>query len=147
MTKLKLTDKELNFMLRALICNYAEENEDFNNSNDIGCRNGVSDSILSKLFFAGCSHEDYYAARKFRYLKERINKTLFLGAGWHSMVAINNLHKRLNYAINALSGEQQNGGMGTEYDDHSGNEDNVIIRNVLKDIIFAFNMTPDDLKD
>ncbi len=54
-------------------------------------------------------------------------------------------HKSLNYAAYILGGMEQNGGMGTEFDEQSEKEDNQKLKNLLKDIVSAFGYSPQDL--
>lgn len=103
--------------------------------------------LKDRLYWSGLIHH-LSAPEHNEYCKEKLfdgKKKLFLGSGPYSLVDINNLHKRLNFAISELGGEQQNGGMGHEYDEQSGKEAEQNIKDVLRDIIHAFGYEPGDL--
>lgn len=71
-------------------------------------------------------------------VKERLFQgMIFMGAGAHSGVMVDLLHRRVDYAISMLSGEQQNGGMGTEYNEKFANEAIESIDAVILDLITA----------
>ncbi len=65
------------------------------------------------------------------------DKEIFLGCGVKIAAKIALLHERINFALYSLGGEQQNGGMGTEFNTEQHNEDNKIIRDVVQDVITA----------
>lgn len=62
--------------------------------------------------------------------------TVFLGNECSTKI-VELLHRRLDKGIEALGGEQQNGGMGSEYDERSSREAKLIIDYVIEDIICA----------
>lgn len=143
---IELNEKELEFLIRACVLNYAEQRGDF--EKDIGDY-GICEKLIQKLCAVGKStayktRDDALNSKWSE--KEPLNKKLFLGAGWYSIIDINHLHKRLQYAVSILGGMQQNGGMGTEFDEQSNIEDKQTIKDVIKDMLMAFNLTVEDLK-
>lgn len=150
--KIDLTEKEVAYLARLLELNYADRPEDFTADLDIGRHNPNYDSIFSKLMIAdrGTFQSIWKEVRKERFeekdncFKDK-NKTLFMGAGFHTLFQLAQLHKRLSFAASELSGEQQNGGMGTEFNEQSSKEAEQNIKDVLRDIIHAFGYTPGDL--
>lgn len=141
--KIDLSDQEIEYLLRVLVLNYADREEDI--QPDILNPPKIRESLLSKLlndnnfYLYPSIHKEQFSA------KDSINLKLFMGTGWHSVVEANKLHKRLEFAISQLGGEQQNGGMGTEYDEQSAKVADEDIKSVLRDIIFAFGYKPEDL--
>jgi hypothetical protein len=102
--------------------------------------------LIGKLVGKFNNYNFYSEVRASRFAaKERIKDTLFMGAGYHSVVQMNNLHKRLEFACSELGGLQQNGGMGTEFDEQMDFSCKDNIKSVLKDMILSFNLTPEDL--
>jgi len=77
--------------------------------------------------------------------KGRIKDCLFMGNGWHSIVNRNKVIKRIILATSALSGIEQNGGMGTEFDEVSDKKDRQTIKEVALDILTALGLTIEDL--
>lgn len=144
--KIEISDKEAEFLVRALVNNYAEDEQDFDHK-DIG-DGGISSLLIGKLVQADFKlHTTYSNARRFRYSEQaRIDKYLFMGAGWHSTVLKNRLHRRIESAVSALGGMQQNGGMGTEFDEESDKKDKQTLKEVALDVLTAFGLTVDDLK-
>lgn len=144
--KLELTDDEAKFLMRALVHSYAENESDYFTAKNISQSSPV-ELLVGKLVSKYYSlQEVYYEARKERFSgQEPFGKRLFLGSGFHSLLDINKIFRRINYAIRELGGEQQNGGMGTEYDEQSAKEADQGIKGVLKDLIFAFGYEPKDL--
>lgn len=149
-----LTEKQIEFLIRALVLNYAETSNDFK-PNDI-VSSGPASLLIGKMaqFMPDSGDEKYelcdkiyYAAEDSRYLKQKINKRLSMGAGNISTVALNNLHKRLNFAACQLAGREQNGGMGHEFDEKRDAEEKQDIIDVVKDIMIAFDLKIDDLGD
>lgn len=143
--KIELDDRQAEFLMRALLLNYAEDNQDF--ESDISDR-GVGSFIIGKLCQADFKMYDVYNTVRDlkRQEKNRINDYLFMGAGWHSLVAKNKLHRRIDQAVSALGGMQQNGGMGTEFDEESDKKDKQTLKEVALDVLTAFGLTVDDLK-
>lgn len=143
--KLDFTEKEIEFLIRAVVCNYAEQDSDF--KGDIS-DNGPSNMVIGKLV-GGSEHFEnvYYDARKQRLAKDMVNKNVFMGNGWHSTVDVNTFHKRLTFAFCELSIIEQNGGMGTEFDEKLNDRNLKNIKDVLKDIVIAFDMIPQHLMD
>lgn len=143
---IELSDNEIKFLIRALVMNYADIEEDFV-PDDISASNQNS-AIIGKFLSGMAKRDEYSKAKNNRYLKDRLPpKPLFLGAGWHSIIHTNMLHKRLQYAVSELGGNQQNGGMGSTFKYVEDQEATENIKNVLRDLITAFGMTTDDLKD
>lgn len=139
-----LDKKQIHYLLRVLVSNYAETIEDFDG--DITDR-GPSGLIIGKLAKVDRDVYAWYAdAKRSNYLKEKLNKFLFMGAGNGSLVLLNDLHRRLNFAASQASGRQQNGGMGTEFDDAYEVKAKQDIVDVVKDMMIAFNISVDDLK-
>ena len=64
---------------------------------------------------------------------------IFMGAGGYSVALCNLLHARLDYALSELSGMQQNGGMGSEFDEASDINAKRIIHEVIDDIKVALD--------
>ena len=140
-----LSDKEAEFLLRALINNYAEDYQDFEQN--------ISDTGICGLLIGKFISKNYNLMSSFRRAredkfgeKERIKNLLFMGTGWHSIIMKNKLHKRLEFAVGQLGGIQQNGGMGTEFDEELDVQAKQDIKFVLQDMLIAFGLTPDDLK-
>jgi hypothetical protein len=142
--KLELTDKQAVFLIKTLVQNYAEDAEDFDPPENIGA-SSTGGFIIGKLC-REIGYEAYTKSRKERYLENPVNKKLFMGAGYHSKLLMNQLHRRLSFAFAQLSGLQQNGGMGYEFDDTFDKRGNQDIKDVLKDLLIAFNLTAEDLK-
>lgn len=69
--------------------------------------------------------------------KREFHEVIFMGMGQYSGLLIDKLHNRLTFAIHQLGGEQQNGGMGTEYDRQSAAKATQAIDDVILDIIYA----------
>lgn len=144
--KVDLTEEQIEFLLRSVVLSYAENESDFK-SNDIA-DSGPSNRIVGKLVGASERFEDaYYDARKQRFAKDRIDKSIFMGNGWRSTVDVNTLHKRLAFAFYELGFIEQNGGMGSEFDEELNDRNLKNIKDVLKDMLVAFGMTPQDLMD
>ena len=98
--------------------------------------------MFEKRFFAA-----HKAARKEKYqAKDPVTDALFCGNMPQTAEDINYLHKRLTYAISTLSGMQQNGGMGTEFDTDSDKEDQKSLVSFIKDMMTAFSVTVEELK-
>lgn len=137
---IELTDREVEYLIRALVLNYADRQEDFHPPDDITTRNGLGDSLISKLVrLSGKAYDAYVAVKNERYsAKEPVSEKLFLGAGYHSILQKNQLHKRLEFAFSELGGIQQNGGQGTEFDKKMDKECSENIHSVLADIVYAF---------
>ncbi len=143
--KLELTDQEADFLMRALVNNYAEGQEDF--KGDGRCY-GTCQALIDKLWHDNTKlFKVFEKARKDKWAKEnRITKYLFMGNGWHSLVEGNKLHKRIDCAINMLGGMQQNGGMGTEFDEESDKKGKQTLKEIALDVLTAFGLTVEDLK-
>jgi hypothetical protein len=135
-----LTEKEGKFILKLLKYNYAETEEDFEGIG-MGSENPVLKSLDRKLR----KFEDYDEDRR-SYLEERLTfGMLFCGAGYRTGIACNQMHKRLDYAIMTLGGMQQNGGMGSDFDEESDKQGHEDIKNVLKDLLIAFDISAEEL--
>lgn len=107
----------------------------------------IGGKILPKLWkYAKISEDSIMKWQDDRYYKKPLlNEILFMGAGTHSLNECNMLHRRLNYAFSELSGRQQNGGMGTQFDENFDKQAQNNIKDVLYDIIHAFGYEPEDL--
>jgi hypothetical protein len=138
--------KEIEFLIRALVSNYAEDESDFVSKYNISSQ-GISGELIGKLIKIIPSGIDiYHKARKSLSLNSSLNKKLFMGNGYHSIINANKLHRRLRFATNQLGGLEQNGGMGTEFDTDLDRECIIDIVNVVKDIMIAFGLTEKDFK-
>jgi hypothetical protein len=133
------------FLLKCLYSNYVEE--DLGSTDLLGY--GSTQAVLTAPLIeaAGADRELYYSIRKSRYCKvnEFAKDKLFCGGGHYSSNRIARLHQRLAFAVSCLSGEEQNGGMGTEFNEESSRDANNNIKDVLLDIIRAFGIKPKDL--
>ena len=136
---IELSEKQVVFLIRALFCTFVEDQRERNS----GTREALISSLISKL------PDEYYdsiyeEADGDSRLDSIINKPLFLGSGIHSVVAKNKLYKRLEFAISQLSAIQQNGGMGTEFDEELDIKCKTDIVDVIRDFItaFGFEITP-----
>jgi hypothetical protein len=132
--------------MRALVNNYASDNQDFD-STDIG-DGGTGALLIGKLVQADFKlHKTYSQARNQKWAdSEKVKDYLFMGAGWHSIVAKNKLHRRIDCAVSALGGMQQNGGMGTEFNEEYDKKDRQTLKDVALDVLTALGLTVDDLK-
>lgn len=143
--KIELSDKEIDFLVRALVCNYGEKETDY--EKDIS-NSGLSYELIGKFIFASNASSDiFYQARREEVCKDKTHKTAFMGHGWLSKIFTNLLHKRLHFAFHQLGMMEQNGGMGTDFDEKMQQECTQNIKDVLNDLIFAFGMTPQNLMD
>lgn len=143
--KVELSDKEVEFLIRALCSNYAERESDFDEDITSG---GITADLIGKLVSAAGDkgRAYYFAAKRDRCSNVPINKKLFMGAGWRSSVDAATLHKRLRFAMLQLSALEQNGGMGCPFDSLLHYDCIQDIKKVVKDILIAFGLQPDDLK-
>lgn len=142
--KLELSDKEAKYLLKALINSHGDTEEDFD-TNDI-TQSSPKDFIIGKLVqFNTEMFNEYNQTRRDRFERLPLKKKLFMGNGYHSMVVVNLLHKRLAWAASELSGLEQNGGMGTTFDSEMDKECTQNIKDVIKDIMIAFDVKPEDL--
>lgn len=139
-----LSEQEISFLMRALVNNYAEEHQDFDPKNISDT--GVAGLLIGKLIHFKGAYKAYVEARKEKYLQEPINEKLFMGTGNVSIVKANKLHKRLRFAYSELGGLEQNGGMGTEFDVQADVEGRQAIKDVIKDMLVAFDLKVEDLK-
>lgn len=142
---IELSDKQAEFLIRALVCNYGEKDTDFQENI---ADNGIGYEIIGKLAISSESlTNSFYQTEREKVYKDRINKKIFMGNGWHSKIDTNLLHKRLHFAFHELGIMEQNGGMGTVFDEELSDRNIKNIKSVLNDIIYAFGMTPKDLID
>lgn len=92
----------------------------------------------------GCNVDDfdeYDKSNKNKYLTDRqFTEYIFLGAGSFSTLNIDKLHARLAYAVAMLGGQQQNGGMGSEYSVEEEKETEKAIIEVIQDIAVALGV-------
>lgn len=136
-----LSDKEIEFLIRALVKNYAEEQSDFK-ENDIADY-GISNLLIGKLVSRSNKNDCYDLARQARYIENKLDKKLFMGCGNVSTVRKNDLHCRLEFAVSCLSAIEQNGGMGTEFDEAMDKECRQGIADVIDDMKIAFGIKDD----
>ncbi len=143
--KIELSDREAEFLMRVLVSNHAEDVQDFEQDISDG---GVSSLLIGKLVQADRKmYEAFNKARQSRFGdKERIKDYLFMGSGWHSLVNRNKVIKRIVLAGSILSGMQQNGGMGTEFNEESDKQDKQSLKEIAIDVLTALGLTVDDLK-
>ncbi len=125
---MEFSPEERDLILRALINNYVETESDL--------KNNVAENLIQKIIHLDQEYASTILVNE--NLAKPINEPIFLGNGIYSKLAENNLHKRLAYALEELSGMQQNGGMGFEFDQESFEQSRENIINVIKDIIVAF---------
>jgi len=142
MTTVDLTDQEIEYLFDALQNNYAlldPSQDTFTN-----LRSNLEGKLISKFRI---TYDKIMEMRKNRYHKENVfvSTPLFMGSGLYSCNRASLLHKRLAYAIMILGGAQQNGGMGTEFDEVADKEDQQEIKRTLTDILAAFGYTPEEL--
>lgn len=97
----------------------------------INFRNNQSIEIEAKKLLD--KYPDYISREDKKIFSEQI----FCGNGDYSAKNAMALHQRLNYGLSYLSGEQQNGGMGSEYSEKEANESRTSIDGVIEDIIVA----------
>ena len=141
--QIDLSDKEIKFLIRVLLQNYAEKQDDFVQGMNLSSHGSTSD-LLNKIMY-----EDWDAfkkAQKEKYLEEPVNEKVFMGSGAYSIDLMNRYHKRLAYAFCELGGDQQNGGMGSDYNQSEHDDAIKNIKDVIKDLLVAFNLSIDDLK-
>lgn len=140
---LNLSDNELDFLVRAIVSNYGQLPKDY--EQDIASK-GVGEEIIGTIVMLDRKYKQAYLnAKKESSISEPINQKLFCGAGWVSGIVIAALHKRLMYAVKNLSAMQQNGIMGSEYDKQMEIECRTEIKSVVKDLMFAFDLSVEDI--
>jgi hypothetical protein len=142
--EIKLTDEQISFLIRAVVNSYAEDIID-HKSNDI-TDFGTNREVLGILIANRHLRDVYSQARKDNSMKDSLGKKLFMGCGWCSIVDKNKLHRRLEFAVSQLGGIEQNGGMGTEFDENAQREMEEDIKGVIRDMLMAFDLKPEDLK-
>ena len=148
MISIDLTDEQCEYLMRVLLNNYGSVHEDYAKYTSY---NEPSDYLVGLLVSKNRKLRDSYnkiknLKFKMKDMKDSLNQKLFCGAGFLSTLMINDLHKRLEYAVGMLSGMQQNGGMGTEFDKDFNKEANQALINFIKDMMFAFDVSSEDLK-
>lgn len=145
--KIELSDKQAEFLMRALLQNYAATEEDYDGKEGLGA-SSTGEFIIGKLVAADFKLHNTFCTIKDERWKKRdpLNRYIFWGNGYHSSVSGNYLHKRLQQAFITQGGMQQNGGMGTEFDEQSDKEDKATLISVAKDILVGLGLTVDDLK-
>jgi hypothetical protein len=144
-----LTKEQVEYIIRLFYFNYALLPEDITEyySTEFKKDAEIRSLLMESGQLTGSEFRDLYSKfrdEKFSYNK-RITEELFCGAGNSTSLWISNLHKRIDYGISHLSGTQQNGGMGHEFDEERDKQDKQEIKNVLLDVITAFGMKPEDL--
>lgn len=145
--KIELDDKQADFLMRALINNFASLEEDFEKDDYIGTC-GIAGLLIGKLVQADPKLRLRFCEIKDDMWKKDTSKTqyLFMGAGYHSSIMLNKLHKKIQYAAGILGGMQQNGGMGSTFSEDSDKQDKQSLKEIVLDILTAFGLTVDDLK-
>lgn len=142
--KIDLSNKEIEFLIRALVCNFAENRSDFNLENITD--SGICGLLIGKLSLTPGNIKHYNNVRIEKYnAKNKFGKKLFMGNGNHSTVDLNYLHKRLEFAVSSSSVMEQNGGMGEPFNQEMDLECKQNILNVIKDLILAFDVNIEDL--
>ncbi len=145
--KTLFTPKQITFLLKGLYSNYVIEEED--QEDPFGGTRSPDLLTMPLMLAAGLDPHSFYEIRNQKYCKDILypdnTKPIFLGAGNFSVRDAAMLHQRLSFALSELSGEQQNGGMGTEYNKQSGKEAEQNIKDVLRDLIHAFGYSAADL--
>lgn len=83
----------------------------------------------------------YERKEKYQEIKNlRFTDMIFCGNGEYSQLQCDRLHQRLDYAISELSGDQQNGGMGSDYN-YEYHDDSIKERvQVVEDMIIALGL-------
>jgi len=138
-----LSDNEIDFLIRAIVSNYGQKSKDY--GLDISSR-GIGAEIIGKFVILNKKYRAIYSnARKDSEFFEPINNKLFCGSGWLSILHIAHLHKRLESAIDNLCTIQQNGGMGTEYDEQLEFKCRSEIKSIVKEIMFALDVSVKDI--
>ena len=139
----EFTKKELNALLRALTYCYAAESEDYEKPEDLA-NTSIFDSIIGKIVYSDrvSMHKEYSNIRNKRWKHEckELTSPLFMGAGYHSILYLNEIHKQINQASSILSGMQQNGGQGTEFDYKSQEQDEKAIMQIARNILVALGV-------
>lgn len=143
--KIELSDKEAEFLIKVLINNYAEEDQDF--GQDIG-DSGTGALLIGKLVQADRKMQDVYSkVRKSRFADVgRIKDHLFMGNGWRSIVNRNKVIKRIVLATSVLGGMEQNGGMGSSFNEETDKQDRQTIKDIALDVLTALGLSANDIK-
>ena len=146
-----LTEKEQDYLIRILEQNYADIYDDYGNDKFYGFENPVKHQIYLKLFG---DHYRYDLRDKICFaeknseldkLSRQNSGYLGMGSGFYSILHLNDLHKRLNSAACVLTGQQQNGGQGTEFDEKFDRQCQEHLKDILKDLLIAFGVSPEEL--
>ena len=95
---------------------------------------GYSNIASIKCLKCGSEKQILGEYDKSKFDKRIFFRPIFLGSGSWSENLVDKLHARLDYAISMLGGQQQNGGMGTEYSEKEEQETRMSIIEVVKDI-------------
>lgn len=139
---IELTEKECIVLIKILLSNFADLGKDIYEDR---C---FVEKLMWKLgkLIKFCFDDDLVRKQNYEESSKRLTfGKLFCGAGYHSQIACNQIHQRLNYAISTLSGAQQNGGMGSDFDEEEDKQSREDIKNVMKDLLIAFNISPEEL--
>lgn len=144
MANINLTDEQIEFLVRTCCASYAMDERDIRSEN--GIHSTIAAEVIGALLYQRKNFTSSFGSMmKQCSLSEPINKKLFMGAGNHSIIALNKLHKRLQYAAHQLGALEQNGGMGTEFDEKLEKDCKDDIVSVIKDIMYAFDISKEDL--
>jgi hypothetical protein len=143
---IELSDKEILFLIRVLVNNYAEDERDFDPEDII--TSGTAGFLIGKLDRTGIPgiRDAYSAAHQERCLPTPTQELLFMGAGNKSTIKKNKLHRRLEFAVAQQSMMNQNGGQGTQFSEEADKFGTQAIKAVITDILVAFGLSVDDLK-
>jgi len=141
------SQKELRFLIKALVMTYAEDYYDFDldHAGGFGVRLDILGKIISQLKREG--REYFNEVSKLSSNKSRFTSYLFMGANKYSTVQMNLLFRRIRFAINEISAMQQMGGMGTNFDQDEYDKAKSNVTLVVLDVMEALGVTPKDVLD
>ncbi len=95
---------------------------------------GYANIASIKCLKCGSEKQIWDEYDKSKFDKRIFFQPIFLGSGSWSENLVDKLHARLDYAISMLGGQQQNGGLGSEYSEKEEQEAKTSIVEVVKDI-------------
>jgi len=135
------TEEELTFLVKALVQNYADDKSDMDKDHE-----SMSQRMLMKIFMSADINTAWSEARSSQYNdKPSTNGCVFMGSP-DAIGNMNMIHRRLAYAFMMSSGMQQNGGMGTDFDDEWDTKAKDALASVVKDVMTALGVSMDDLR-
>ncbi len=143
--KVELTEKQVNFLIRAALNSYAEKDSDFDIDLDSG---GIAfDAARALVACGGASAlETFQSARVGAAEPAPIYKRLFMTGGWLSKVAANRLHRRLQFAMQQQANLERSGTLGPELDSPEDKVARINIRRVIVDLMLAFDLNIEDFR-